>query len=96
MTNLKRAIALLFFLLLPLASSYAVPAAPQAAPLDVVVSEIAWMGTDASPTDEWIELYNNTAAAAGWGARATPATSAAAAGHLALPRPGHARPVARQ
>ena len=69
MTNLKRAIALLFFLLLPLASSYAVPAAPQAAPLDVVVSEIAWMGTDASPTDEWIELYNNTAAAvdlSGW------------------------------
>ncbi len=27
---------------------------------EVVVSEIAWMGTNASYTDEWIELYNNT------------------------------------
>jgi hypothetical protein len=35
-------------------------AAPQAAPLDVVVSEIAWMGTTASSNDEWIELYNTT------------------------------------
>ncbi len=26
---------------------------------DVVVSEIAWMGTKASEYDEWIELYNN-------------------------------------
>jgi hypothetical protein len=29
-------------------------------PQDVVVSEIAWMGTAAPATDEWIELYNNT------------------------------------
>ncbi len=29
-------------------------------PGDVVINEIAWMGTDASSTDEWIELYNNT------------------------------------
>ncbi len=26
----------------------------------VVINEIAWMGTAASPNDEWIELYNNT------------------------------------
>lgn len=29
-------------------------------PLDVVINEIAWMGTVASPYDEWIEFYNNT------------------------------------
>jgi len=27
--------------------------------LDVVVNEIAWMGTETSYYDEWIELYNN-------------------------------------
>jgi hypothetical protein len=27
---------------------------------DVVISEVAWMGTQASANDEWIELYNNT------------------------------------
>ncbi len=27
---------------------------------DVVISEIAWMGTTTSSDDEWIELYNNT------------------------------------
>ncbi len=27
---------------------------------DVVISEVAWMGTRASANDEWIELYNNT------------------------------------
>ncbi|ARI77925.1 phospholipase D-like domain-containing protein [Halobacillus mangrovi] len=27
---------------------------------DVVVSEVAWMGTNVSYNDEWIELYNNT------------------------------------
>lgn len=26
----------------------------------VVINEIAWMGTEISPNDEWIELYNNT------------------------------------
>ena len=31
-----------------------------AEPLDIVISEIAWMGTDTSSADEWIELYNNT------------------------------------
>lgn len=28
--------------------------------LDVVINEIAWMGTKVSYNDEWIELYNNT------------------------------------
>jgi len=37
-----------------------VSSAPAAAPLDVVVSEIAWMGTTGSSTDEWLELANNT------------------------------------
>ncbi|MFW6110326.1 MAG: lamin tail domain-containing protein [Patescibacteria group bacterium] len=29
-------------------------------PGDVVINEIAWMGTSVSYNDEWIELYNNT------------------------------------
>ncbi len=29
-------------------------------PLDVVINEIAWMGTKANSADEWIELYNST------------------------------------
>ena len=28
-------------------------------PLDIVINEIAWMGTNNSPQDEWIELYSN-------------------------------------
>lgn len=35
----------------------------------VVINEIAWMGTQASASDEWIELYNNTQGAidlSGW------------------------------
>ncbi len=28
---------------------------------DVVINEVAWMGTSASTSDEWIELYNTTA-----------------------------------
>jgi len=28
--------------------------------LDVVINEIAWMGTENSQNDEWIELYNNS------------------------------------
>lgn len=44
-------------------SSYA------ANPGDVVINEIAWMGTESSYYDEWIELYNTTDAAidlTGW------------------------------
>lgn len=33
---------------------------PAASPRDVVVNEVAWMGTQAYATDEWIELKNNT------------------------------------
>ena len=29
-------------------------------PLDIVISEIAWAGTEVSSSNEWIELYNNT------------------------------------
>jgi len=28
--------------------------------LDVIINEIAWMGTEGSVNDEWIELYNNS------------------------------------
>lgn len=35
-------------------------AATTATPLDVAISEVAWMGTAVSSSDEWIELYNNT------------------------------------
>ncbi len=31
-----------------------------ASSLDVVINEIAWMGTEAYSVDEWIELYNTT------------------------------------
>lgn len=31
---------------------------PTSQPGQVVINEIAWMGTKADPTDEWIELYN--------------------------------------
>ncbi len=31
-----------------------------ASPLNVVINEIAWMGTETSFNDEWIELYNNS------------------------------------
>ena len=37
--------------------------------LDVVLNEIAWMGTLTSASDEWIELFNNSGAdidLAGW------------------------------
>jgi len=34
--------------------------AVQSKPLSIVINEIAWMGTDNSSSDEWIELYNNS------------------------------------
>ncbi len=36
----------------------AAPPAQTYAPLSVIISEVAWSGTAASPYDEWIELYN--------------------------------------
>lgn len=38
------------------------PAFANAPSLNVVISEIAWAGSAASSSDEWIELYNNTQA----------------------------------
>jgi phosphatidylserine/phosphatidylglycerophosphate/cardiolipin synthase-like enzyme len=37
-----------------------VSATDQPAALEVVISEIAWMGTTNSPNDEWVELFNNS------------------------------------
>src|SRR5688572_18920650 len=63
--------SLFFFLLITaLCGGMALPAvslraraAPLAAnPLDVVINEVAWAGTAASTSAEWIELYNPTAA----------------------------------
>jgi hypothetical protein len=56
-----------------------VPAAAASPPLtrEVVVSEIAWIGTSVSSTDEWLELYNNTSnpiSLASWTLRATDGT----------------------
>ncbi len=49
----KLIVFLLFLFLLPI-KCFAANA------LDVVINEIAWMGTIASANDEWLELYNNT------------------------------------
>jgi hypothetical protein len=38
-------------------------------PLDLIINEIAWMGTEKSYNDEWLELYNNSSLEvdlAGW------------------------------
>lgn len=47
-----------------------VQAAPQrASALDVIINEVAWMGTVSDANDEWIELYNPTGSAidlSGW------------------------------
>ncbi len=51
---MKFALSIIFtFFFVPLA-------ARAASPGDVVINEIAWMGTTNSHFDEWIELYNNT------------------------------------
>ncbi|UZE93480.1 MAG: lamin tail domain-containing protein [Candidatus Nealsonbacteria bacterium] len=36
------------------------PPPPSLPPLKILINEIAWMGTGASPNDEWIELYNTS------------------------------------
>ncbi len=48
---------ILFFLLSVRCPLSAVLAA---SPGDVVINELMWMGTAASSSDEWVELYNNT------------------------------------
>lgn len=58
-------------------------------PKDVVINEIAWMGTQASYTDEWMELYNNTDSAinlSGWSLASTDGTPSIA---LSGTIPGH-------
>jgi hypothetical protein len=59
MKDLSRAAIILFFLWWWVGCSLAF-SAQAANPLDVVINEIAWMGTEVSYNDEWIELYNNT------------------------------------
>ena len=53
------------------------PTPTQVAPRAVIISEIAWAGTGASPNDEWIELYNTTDSPidlAGWHLKAADGT----------------------
>jgi hypothetical protein len=59
----------------PPATKTATPTRTRTPPpgLAIVINEIAWSGTSAADTDEWIELYNNTNAPvslAGWSLRA--------------------------
>ncbi len=63
---------------LPAPAGAGVPLRP-AAPGDIVISEVAWGGTAASTSDEWIELYNTTAGAidlTGWTLQAQDGTPA--------------------
>jgi len=53
MTNLSRAVVLLF-LFLPVLPIQA------ASPLDIMINEISWMGEEKNGNDEWLELYNST------------------------------------
>nr|AOR51040.1 hypothetical protein [uncultured bacterium pAX1] len=55
-------VALLVGVFMPALEGETVNAAPmrQTAAMDVIISEVAWGGTAASTTDEWIELYNST------------------------------------
>lgn len=54
MQFLSRAAIFLSFLFLPAQPVWAVTS------FDVLINEIAWMGTEVSYNDEWVELYNNT------------------------------------
>ncbi len=54
--------------LLPSPSPTPVPSQNKEEPL-IVINEIGWMGTEADPSDEWIELFNPTSYSihlAGW------------------------------
>ncbi len=53
MLNLSRAVFVLTLLL------FVFPA-QASSPFDIVINEVAWMGSGSSPNDEWIELYNNS------------------------------------
>ncbi|RMF39005.1 MAG: DUF11 domain-containing protein, partial [Chloroflexi bacterium] len=54
------ALAVVLGRVLARASQAVHPLSPAIAPGDVVINEVAWMGTTASAADEWIELYNTT------------------------------------
>ena len=53
-------LGLIIFLLFCLGAESFVFRTYAASPSDVLINEIAWMGTGASTADEWIELFNNT------------------------------------
>ena len=72
--DLSRATPLFLFILAGLISANFVSAAHS---LDVVINEIAWMGTEVSYNDEWIELRNKTNSSIsleGWVLKATDGT----------------------
>src|SRR6185436_19470381 len=57
--------------------SLSAPAALAASPGDVVINELAWMGTTSNTANEWIELYNTTGSSislSGWTLRSTDGT----------------------
>lgn len=59
------------------ATSTNTPTSTTTPPKTVTITEVAWMGTQASSSDEWIELYNNTSipiSLSGWKLRATDGT----------------------
>ncbi len=100
MRSLLHRLAMLLSLLALLAPGPALLAAPfpialpqggqAAAPLDVVINEVAWMGTAFNTADEWMELYNNTASAVdltGWHLRDDDALDIALTG--SIPAHGH-------
>ncbi|MFP4396116.1 MAG: lamin tail domain-containing protein, partial [Anaerolineales bacterium] len=56
------------------------------APREVVINEVAWMGTVASASDEWIELYNTTATTLtldGWQITSNDGMALELSGHIA-------------
>ncbi len=50
----------LIFIAVYLNPSLSAHPAPALSPIPIVINEVGWMGTAASTTDEWIELYNPT------------------------------------
>jgi hypothetical protein len=60
----------IFFAIFFLSSLFLKPSRAAALePLSLIINEIAWMGTESSYNDEWLELYNNSSVEidlAGW------------------------------
>jgi len=86
MVELK-AFARIVVLLVPLVCASVAAHAAQAG--DVVVNEVAWMGTSASVNDEWVELFNATDRAidlTGWTLSAQDGTPAVALSGALLPQ----------